>query len=79
MPQSITTAERLTISDRIRFGWPAATTRISARRVSRARLRVRRWVTSTVASAPSSRDATGRPTTDERPTTTARRPTIGIS
>ena len=71
MPQSITTTERLTISARMRCGTPAATTRISARRVSRARLRVRRWLIWTVASAASRSAAAGRPTTAERPTTTA--------
>ncbi len=37
---------------------------------------MREWRTWTVASAPSSSEATGRPTTAERPTTTARRPAI---
>jgi len=79
MPQSTMTADRLTISGRISPGEPAAATRISARRVSRARFRVARWQTMTVASRATRSDATGRPTTAERPTITARRPAIGTS
>ena len=79
MPQSMTTAERLTISERIRSGLTGGHHQDLgapglARQVAGATVR-----DLTVASAPSRREATGRPTTAERPTTTARLPAIGIS
>ncbi len=60
-------------------GWPAATTTISARPTWVARSRVFEWQTVTVASPRTSMNATGIPTTLDRPMTTASRPAIGIS
>ena len=79
MPQSTITADRLTISGRTSPATPAADTRISARRVSRARLRVARWQITVVASRATNSEATGLPTTAERPMMTARRPATGTS
>ena len=74
MPTSITVAPGLIQSPRIICGRPIAATRISARRHSAARSRVREWATVTVQWAASSRAATGLPTMLERPITSARRP-----
>ncbi len=74
VPTSITTAPGATWSGPISCGRPAATTRISAVRHTWARFRVREWHTVTVALAASSNSAAGLPTTVDRPTTTAGRP-----
>ena len=58
------------------FGRPIATTRISAPRVTSARLRVRLWTIVTVAFSSSSSFETGSPTMLLRPITTARLPAI---
>ena len=55
MPTSTTTAPGFTMSAVTNFGWPMATIRMSASRVTAARSRVRLWQSVTVASPPGPR------------------------
>ncbi len=74
MPTSITVAPGAIQSPRIRPGFPAAATMMSARRHSAARSRVRECPMMTVALAASNSEAIGRPTIVDRPTIRARAP-----
>ena len=78
MPTSMTTAPGFTMSAVIICGRPAATIRMSARRVCDARSRVRLWQTVTVASTPGCTisDAIGLPTMLLRPTITQSAPAV---
>ncbi len=76
MPTSTTTAPGFTCSAVIKPGLPTAGTKISASRVTAAKLGVREWAIITVAFASSSIRATGLPTSKLRPTTTAFCPAI---
>ena len=82
VPTSITTAPALIMSPVTNSGFPIATIRMSARRVTALISRVREWHTVTVALPPgpscSSRAAMGRPTMLERPTITACLPVVSI-
>ena len=79
MPTSTTTAPSLTNSRVTKPGRPMAATRMSASRQIAGRSFVFEWQTVTVASRAVSSAAIGLPTMSLRPSTTARRPAIGIS
>lgn len=76
IPQSITTAPDLIQSPRTIFGWPMATTRMSARAQTSLRCSVFEWQTVTVAWFHLSSSAQGVPTILDRPNTTASFPTM---
>ena len=75
MPTSSTTAPGLIMSPVMNFGRPTAATRMSARRVWKARSLVREWQMVTVQLFSSKRSAMGLPTMLLRPTITASAPT----
>ncbi len=78
MPTSTTTAPGLIMSPVIIFGFPVATTRMSAIEVYCLRSRVFDVQIDTVALRASSINAIGLPTILLRPTTTALQPSIGM-
>src|SRR5581483_67704 len=79
IPTSITVAPALTMSGETRCVRPTAATSTSASSVWRSRSCVREWQIVTVAFRCRSRCAIGFPTIAERPITTARAPSSGIS
>ncbi len=80
VPTSMTVAPGFTSAPLISRGRPAATTSRSAVRVRSPSPVVREWACTTVASDPRAPNinAIGRPTRNERPTTTAIIPAVGM-